>query len=72
MIFAVYVIFCGQNCGIIQRKIVKKQHFEGKSEVKGYFGETKIEIGEKEKIQGVTGVTEVTIAEYDKFFIAVT
>ena len=39
MIFAVYVIFFGQNCGITQRKFVKKQHFEGKSEVKrGFLG----------------------------------
>ena len=37
LIFAVYVIFCGQNCDIIQRKFVKNQHFEGKSEVKRVF-----------------------------------
>ena len=46
MIFAVYVIFFGQNCGITQRKFVKKQHFEGKSEVKRVF------LGDKERNWG--------------------
>ena len=49
LIFAVYVIFCGQNCDIIQRKFVKNQHFEGKSEVKRVFGGDKERNWEKKK-----------------------
>ena len=46
---------------------MKKQHFEGKSEVKRVFWGDESEIGEKEKIQGVTESTLVTVTEYDTF-----
>ena len=44
---------------------MKKQHFEGKSEVKRVFWGDKERNWEKEKIQGVTEATLVTVAEYD-------